>query len=262
MDATRERDPGEFCWINILTAKPAEACAFFTAVLGWSYGDIPGLGYNIKVGGQNIGGLFDLEGPNTPPGTRAMIGVMVKVENADDTCARIAALGGRAQPAFDIMDAGRMAVCFDPNGAQFDIWQPKAMPGMDVDPMATGAPTWHETITSDPAKASVFYEKLFGWTPRKKSMELFEYTSYFIGDRPIAGLMPILPQMGNIPSHWGVYFAVPDTDAAVKAAEAAGGTVCIPPMDIPDVGRFAGLMSPQGVMFYVLTYLPGWNAYR
>lgn len=261
MSGTRVRAPGEFCWINILTAKPAEACAFFTKVLGWTYGDIPGLGYNIKVDGRNVGGLFDLEGPNTPPGTRAVVGVMVKVVSADDTCARIAALGGKAQPAFDIMNAGRMAVCFDPAGAQFDIWEPKAMQGMDVDPMATGAPTWHETISRDAEKASVFYQKLFGWTAQQKEVPGFTYTSFFQGDRPVAGLMPVLPHMGDTPSHWGVYFAVPNVDETAKVAEAAGGTVCIPPMDIADVGRFAGLMSPQGVMFYVLTYLPEWNAY-
>ena len=26
-----------------------------------------------------------------------------------------------------------MAVCHDPNGAEFDIWEPKAMPGTDAD---------------------------------------------------------------------------------------------------------------------------------
>ena len=26
-----------------------------------------------------------------------------------------------------------MAVCFDPNGAQFDVWEPKKSPGTDVD---------------------------------------------------------------------------------------------------------------------------------
>jgi predicted enzyme related to lactoylglutathione lyase len=42
-------------------------------------------------------------------------------------------------------------------------------------------------------------------------------------------------------------------DAARKAAE-LGGTVCVPVTPIPPVGRFCGLVSPQGVVFYVIEY--------
>jgi predicted enzyme related to lactoylglutathione lyase len=34
---TRIRNPGEFCWINMLTPQPAEACTFFEKLLGWTY---------------------------------------------------------------------------------------------------------------------------------------------------------------------------------------------------------------------------------
>ena len=37
----------------------------------------------IQVNGHDIGGMFDLDGPNTPPGTPPCIGVMVKVDSAD-----------------------------------------------------------------------------------------------------------------------------------------------------------------------------------
>ena len=132
--STGLRKTGEFCWINMLTPQPAEARAFFSQVLGWTYFEMPGLGHGVKVGGHNIGGLFDLNGPDTPPGTLPIIGVMVKVESADAVCEKVAVLGGKARPAFDIMSQGRMAVCYDPNGAEFDVWEPKKMPGTDVDP--------------------------------------------------------------------------------------------------------------------------------
>src|SRR6476660_8321176 len=110
----RTRDPGEFCWVNMLTPKPAEACAFFGELLGWTFAEMPGMGYTILVSGSPIGGLFDVNGPGTPEGTQPMIGVMVKVQSADETSAKVAALGGTGKPAFDIMEQGRMAVCFDP----------------------------------------------------------------------------------------------------------------------------------------------------
>ena len=69
------RKVGEFCWINMLTPRPAEAMEFFAAVLGWAYFEIPGIGHGIRVGGRDIGGLFDLHGPNTPPGLPPSIGV-------------------------------------------------------------------------------------------------------------------------------------------------------------------------------------------
>jgi hypothetical protein len=66
--ATRLRKPGKFCWINMLTPRPAEAMEFFAAVLGWTYFEMTGIGHGMRVGGRDIGGLFGLEGPNTPPG--------------------------------------------------------------------------------------------------------------------------------------------------------------------------------------------------
>ena len=112
---TGSRQSGEFCWINMLTPQPAAARDFFGKLLGWTYVEMPGIGHRMQVGGRDIGGLFDLDGPNTPPGTPPYIGVMVRVDNADATCQKVASLGGRSMPTFDVMDQGRRAVCFDPN---------------------------------------------------------------------------------------------------------------------------------------------------
>src|SRR4051794_40467551 len=65
--ATGTRKAGDFCWINMLTPRAAEAMGFFGRVLGWTYFEMPGLGHGMRVGGRDIGGLFDLEGPNPPP---------------------------------------------------------------------------------------------------------------------------------------------------------------------------------------------------
>jgi len=251
---TGTRKAGEFCWINMLTPRPTEACAFFGKLLGWSYAEIPGMGWAVKVGGRDIGGLFDLEGPNTPPGTPPLIGVMVKVDSADATGAKVAALGGRAMPAFDIMDRGRMAVCFDPNGAEFDLWEPKKGPGTEVDSSLHGAPSWFETLTTDVDRAAKFYAGLFGWTPEVMQMPDLQYTSFKLSDAYVAGMLQITPQMGSMRPHWGTYFTVKDVDATAREAVELGGKICLPLTDVPSVGRFCGIMSPQGVAFYVITY--------
>lgn len=250
------RKPGEFCWINILSAEPARACDFFAKVLGWTYFDMSGMGYGIRVDGKEIGGLFDLNGPNTPPGTQPVVGVMIKVENADKMVEKIKTLGGDAKPAFDIMESGRMAVCHDPNGAQFDIWQSKKATMTEVDSALHGAPSWSECAATDVARARNFYTSLFGWTAEAMPMPEFEYTVFNLGTERVAGMMPIVPQMGPMSPHWGTYFTVKNVDETAKVAAAAGGKICMEPMDIPHVGRFCLIQSPQGVMFYVITYFP------
>jgi predicted enzyme related to lactoylglutathione lyase len=248
------RRPGEFCWVNILTPRPAEAREFFGRVLGWTYFEMPGMGHGMQVGGHNIGGLFDPHGPNTPPGLPPCIGVMVKVEDADRVRERVESLGGRTKPAFDVGENGRMAVCFDPAGANFDVWQPKSKPGTDVDSRLHGAPSWFEAMTTDVAGATEFYCRLFGWTAEVKPMPGMEYTVFRNGGTDAAGMMKV-PHEG-IPPHWGTYFTVDDADEAAKVAEGLGAQLFVPPMDIPGVGRFCGIVSPQGVRFYAIQYPP------
>ena len=60
------------------------------------------------------------------------------------------------------------------------------------------------------------------------------------------------PEMGNVPPHWLVYFAVNDADAMSTKASDLGATVIAPPMDIPGIGRFAMLQDPQGGAFAVI----------
>ena len=67
------RKAGEFCWINMLTPRPAEAMEFFAAVLGWTYFEMPGIGHGIQVGGRDIGGLFDLARPEHAAGPAAAV---------------------------------------------------------------------------------------------------------------------------------------------------------------------------------------------
>ena len=52
------------------------------------------------------------------------------------------------------------------------------------------------------------------------------------------------------PNFWGVYFAVDDCAAAGSKAEALGGAVTVPPMDVGP-GTFAGLTDPTGAFFFV-----------
>jgi uncharacterized protein len=251
---TGTRRPGDFCWMNMITPNPPAARAFFGELLGWTYTEMKGMGDTVHVGGRPIGGMFDLNAPSTPKGTPAYIGVMIRVESADATSAKVTALGGKAMPAFDIMEQGRMAVCFDPNGAEFDVWEAKKSTGTDVDTALPGAPSWFEALTTDVDRAAAFYAALFGWTPEAMPLPDMQYTTFKHGEGYVAGMMRITPEMGQMRPHWGTYFTVRNTDATAAQAVKLGGTVCVPARDVPGVGRFCGIVSPQGVMFYAIAY--------
>jgi uncharacterized protein len=246
------RSAGEFCWINLLSTDPAAARQFFGALLHWTFDEMPGMGHLVRAGGEPFAGLFDVNAPGAPPGMKPMIGVMIKVDDADATCARIAQLGGSHQPPFDIGTNLRMAVCHDPNGAKFDLFQPLTQKETTVDGRVHGAPCWFETITSDTARAGAFYEALFGWTPTTQQFHWGTYTTYSRAGAPVAGMMPLLAEMAPMTSHWGVYFMVRDIEESAKLAPTLGGNVFLPITPIPGVGRFCGVGTPEGLAFYLL----------
>jgi uncharacterized protein len=166
----------------------------------------------------------------------------------------VRALGGSAEDPFDIGPQGRMAVCRDPMGAQFDIWEPKANAGMEIEGDTEGVPSWFETLTSDTDGAATFYGELFGWTATTSDMPTGPYTVFSNEHHPVAGMMPLTPDM-NMPPLWAVYFTVADADASTERAASLGAALYIPPTDVPDTGRFSCMASPQGVWFYLMQYL-------
>ena len=55
--------------------------------------------------------------------------------------------------------------------------------------------------------------------------------------------------------HWDVTFAVDDADAAASRAESLGGTVLMPPTDMPWV-RTTVLRDPQGAVVTASKFVP------
>jgi predicted enzyme related to lactoylglutathione lyase len=132
----------------------------------------------------------------------------------------------------------------------FAVWQAKQNAGSQVD-RQVGTVCWNELGTNDTQKAADFYCTLFGWN-REAFPGPMEYTIFKNGNEGIGGMYEITPEMGPVPPHWMVYFAVKDCDATVQKATEAGGAVIKPAEDIPGVGRFAILRDPASAVFAVL----------
>lgn len=252
----RAADVGEFCWFNLMTPEVKKAKEFFSKIFRWSYDEIPNVGYIAKVGGEHVGGVFDVVSPKTPNGMDPMIGVMIKTDNVDATVKKIKALGGKAQDPFDVMENGRMAVCADINGAEFDLWQAKGQQGTGFDADSHGAPGWYETRTSDVKRAGKFYHDLFGWVaeamPGQKQGP--KYSVFKLKDRQIGGMCGITKEMGAMKPNWTIFYTVDDADKTAQEVTKLGGSIVFQPTDVPTVGRFAVLKSPQGVVFHVIKY--------
>ncbi len=106
---------------------------------------------------------------------------------------------------------------------------------------------WYELITTDVEAAKAFYAEVVGWGTQDASMPGMAYTLFTAGGTSVSGLMG-LPEdartLGFNPG-WLGYVGVDDVDAAAERIERLGGTVQVPPKDIPNVSRVSVAVDPQ-----------------
>lgn len=117
-----------------------------------------------------------------------------------------------------------------------------------------GLPCWYELSAGDIAAAQAFYSAILNWTVTDSGTPGMDYRIASAGQAMVAGMMQA--EAGQ-PLAWTTYFAVNDCDATAAQATSLGATVAMPPADIPDTGRFAVLIDPQGATFGLLQPLPG-----
>ena len=109
-----------------------------------------------------------------------------------------------------------------------------------------GAFCWNELGTTDLESAKKFYTELFGWRLKESKAAGMIYNEIVAGDKEMGGMYQMTAEFGNTPSHWMAYVAVDDVDAKAKQVTELGGKVCVPPTDIPNVGRFCVVNDPTG----------------
>lgn len=120
-----------------------------------------------------------------------------------------------------------------------------------------GTPCWYELSTSDLAAAGEFYNRVLGWSVTDAGMEGFTYHLATATDGAmVAGMSSTDHQDGSPPPSWLIYFTSSNVDDRAASIEAAGGSVLVPPSDIPGTGRFAVCTDPQGAAFGLLQPLP------
>jgi hypothetical protein len=240
-------------WVDLSSSDPAAARAFYARLFGWDVVVSPDPQYGgyamARVDNQDVAGI----GPSQP-GAPTSWAVYLGTDDCAALGGRVEAAGGRvAAPAFDVVDAGRMAVFEDPSGAFIAAWQPKLMGSFHRG--GPGTFGWAELNARGLERAIPFYREVFGWSALTREMDtgVTPYTEFELAGQSIAGAME-MPAMvpAIVPSYWMVYFTVDDIDRSFGRALEAGAREILAPRAYPG-GRLAILGDPQGAVFGLMT---------
>src|SRR5208337_3171537 len=246
---------GSFCWIELHASDQNAAKNFYSALFGWQANDMPmGPGdlYTIfRLQGRDAAAGCTLRSEERSQGIPPHWLIYIAVENADAAVKKAQQLGGKAfAPAFDVMDAGRMAIVQDPTGATFCPWQANKSAGIGIAHVA-GTLCWADLSTPDPKRAGDFYSGLFGWELVVDPKAASGYLHIKNGEHFIGGIPGALHRQLGVPAHWLAYFQVDDVDASASKAKEMGASLYLPPLTMEGVGRMAVIADPQGAVFAI-----------
>jgi uncharacterized protein len=242
-----------FCWIDLGTDDAPGAKAFYGGLFGWEFDDLPtgekGTYAICRLRGKAVAGLYD-QAETTGWGS------YLKVGDVDGVTGRARELGAEVlvEP-FDAPGGGRVATVRDPAGAAVSLSRPGEHFGAEV-VNEDGAWTWNELVSGELAAGARFYSELLGWTAGELEGPI-RRTTFTLGELLIGGGHEPVPEEDPTPG-WRVTFWVGDADQTAARAGELGGSVLLPPMDIP-VGRMTIVADPQGAVFTAAS-VPGGSA--
>jgi uncharacterized protein len=277
-----ERDgyiPGVPCWVDTSQPDPEASLPFYSGLFGWEFNNLmpEGSGGDYFVGyirGGDVAAVGTI--PEGAPRV-ATWNTYIWVDSADETATKaLKAGGGVAAEPFDVMQAGRMAVITDPEGAAFNVWQAKDHKGAKI-VNEHGALNFNGLAVRDVEGAKAFYRAVFGWRTLDMPMGIL-WTLPGYGDHleertpglrqqmgqmgapdgfidVVAALNPIAGNDSQTPAHWNVTFGVDDAEGTAAKAKELGGEVVAGPYDAPWT-RVAVIKDPQGATFVAGQFVP------
>ena len=243
--------PGKFVWFEHLSTDPSTASRFYEQLFNWHTERLP-MGDRVYPmilnAGQAIGGY------GSAAAGLACWRSYLSVPDVDERCAAAEAAGATVlMPPTDYADVGRAALIQDPGGASVALWKASGDDIADPADPATapfGGFCWNELYVDDPVAAVAFYEKLVGYT--HDEMDMGPMGTYYIVKADGVGRGGVMRQTPGQSALWVPYVWVADADTIAAQASTLGATVCVPPTNIPNIGRFTMLVDPAGAMVAAL----------
>ncbi|MBV7316330.1 VOC family protein [Shewanella sp. NIFS-20-20] len=241
------------CWSELAAQDWAEAKQFYQAFMGWKMADMPlpeGAYTMISLEDVDIGALYPVEDDPCSP----MLGwcIYFAVNDIHASLMAVQAAGGEVRLGpHQVGQAGFMAQVADPEGAVFCLWQANEHQGA---PFGGGNHhlCWVELACQDADSCQHFYQQVLGWQCRTLPINGMDYRECSVAETPVAGILEMTSDWGDMPSHWMLYFQVADCDDSANLALSLGAKTCVPPTDIANVGRFSVINDPQGATFSII----------
>lgn len=262
-------------WIDTVAHDLDEAKRFYAGLFDWTFtdaipADAPGNYLIATIGGDDVAAI------GTPDSDDEVVAwhTYVAVDDADTTARDVQAAGGTVTLApVDAGPGGRLAVCVDPRGAEFRLWQARKRLGAQ----RVNVPgTWNfsDLHTTDPHQSATFYSTVFGWEVddvgyatmvrrpgygdhlaetvdpdiRQRQAEVAAPAGF----EDAVAWMRLIPE--GHPESWQVTFAVADRDASAATAEDLGATVLS--SDDSEWTRTATVRDPQGAELVLSQFTP------
>ncbi len=240
---------GKVVWHDLNTRDAAKAKSFYSGVFGWQVRsrETGATKHDfLYMGEEGFGCLVKQEEKDPmPPHWVAY----VQVDDLDAAVKRVKRGGGSAPvPRMAISEKDAFAILVDPLGATFAAYTTENPLPPDYPKQGPGLFCWEEILTTDPKRAVAFYGEVFGWTHESLQMPMGTYHILKAGGVPVGGVMQMPPDAPAKP-HWLSYVATDDVDRTAAKATKLGAKSCVPPTDIPGIGRFSVLADQEGAMF-------------
>ncbi len=147
--------PGEFTWHELATTDYAAAMSFYSELFGWEKGpghDMGQMGiYQLIVhGGAQVGGIYNLQAPSTPPHWLSY----VRVPDCNKATNAAKAAGGRVlNGPMEVPGGHWITMLMDPQGGAFAVMEAAKAEGAQK-PAAKKAPAKSKSAAKADAPAA------------------------------------------------------------------------------------------------------------
>jgi predicted enzyme related to lactoylglutathione lyase len=240
--------------VEFHSLNPEQSAHFFSQQFGWMHTIEENGYYQFKKNDILVAGMAKRE--ETPESEQfSNTTLYFGSQNVDLLNDKIKEHGGTVikEPS-DVFDKGRMGLYKDPAGALFGVWQAKnhkGIPKIDHEKQH-GLPCLFEINTKNADLTKSFYSNVFGFDTVETPYQGNEYTYFFKDNELVGGMHLMTEEYGNMPSHWLAYYFSDHVDLAAEKVKELGGSVNIPPTDLPRFSRFTLVSDPFKVNLAVI----------
>lgn len=282
MAEMRTYPAGVPCWIDTEQHDPEAARAFYGSLFGWTFTEAmpPGSedSYQIaSLDGRDVAAIASTPVPGAP-----VWNTYIAVDDTDHMAERVTLEGGTVvTPPQDAGPGGRYAVCADPTGASFRLWQARQRLGAQTTNVP-GAWNFSNLHCDEPVAADGFYIRLFGWESEETTDDEGRVTILWrrpgYGDHLAATVDPEIHQRHQTqpgqPSfadavgfllpldrteheapHWHLTFSVADRDKSLQQAVDLGATLSSDPAE-GEWAKVVVIRDPQGAALTLSQFTP------